>query len=57
MVAGKGGRWWGYLGGAEGVAELLSEAFYGAAGRKLWGVIKLGKCVGCEEVARGLASC
>ena len=56
-MADRGGGWRGCLGGAGGVAELSGKAFYGAAGRKLWGVIKLGKCVGCEEVAEGLASC
>jgi hypothetical protein len=57
MVADRGGGWWGCFGGAGGVAELSGKAFCGAAGRKLWGVIKLGKCVGCEEVAGGLTSC
>jgi hypothetical protein len=35
------------------VAELLGEAFGRSAGRKLWEVIKVGKCVGCKGVAGG----
>ena len=56
MVADRGREQWGYLVGAGGVAELPGEAFCGVAGRKLWWVIKLGKWVGCEEVAGVLTS-
>jgi hypothetical protein len=57
MVADRGRERWGCLVGAGGVAELPGEAFCGVAGRKLWGMIKLGKWVDCEEVAGVLASC
>jgi hypothetical protein len=53
MVADRAVERWGCLGGAGGVAERLGEAFGGSARRKLWEVIKVGKCVGCEGVAGG----
>ena len=53
MVPDRAVERWGCLGGAKGVAERLGEAFGGLAGRKLWEVIKVGKCVGCEGVAGG----
>ena len=56
MVADRGRERWGCLVDAGGVAELPGEAFYGVGGRKLWGVIKLGNWVGCEEAAGVLAS-
>jgi len=56
-VAAKGEERGGCLGGAGVVVELLGEAFGGSVGRKLWKVIKVGKCVGCEGVAEGCANC
>jgi hypothetical protein len=36
------------------MAELLGKVFGGSAGRKLWEVLNVGKCVGCEGVVRSV---
>ena len=54
MVADRGGERRGCLGSAGGMAELLGKVFGGSAGRKLWEVLNVGKCVGCEGVVRSV---